>query len=527
MKKLTLPIKEVTILTDGALITRQKKVKLVKGEQTIIVTELSEYLDEDSIKVRGTGKVKLVDISPILQHVYRDEENLIEIEKEILKTEKEIEQKNLSLESLKVSITALITTIKSIAEGFGRYGMIKNKTVDDFKEYYSFYQSQIEAENAKKVQIEHEIIELNKLLNSLKEKKNQLQYLENEFYEVNIILDSKEDCEIELELNYTVSNASWEPVYMIELTKGEALIQRLAKIYNRTRINWKKTKVTISTANRKPISIEEVDPLYLYLYEPVYPVAKKITKRELVKPKRAMKPMSMGVVEKELMQPPSPAPEAKLDDLYVESEKSTSIVGHQRFELSGKHDIPSGKTPKTLYLDSFKVEVEKQYYWSSLDEKLILTHKLKNKDQFLLEGKAKIFIDGEFVSQSLLDLIHPRDEFTVGLIESYDLKIERKLLKREVAKTGITKGKEQIDFHYQIKIKNQIDEKANLKLIERIPYPQNPNIEVITKEISPEPKKQNQGVLEWKLNIEPGKEEKINISYIVKYPKGEVLEPKI
>ena len=384
MKKLTLPIKEVTILTDGALITRQKKVKLVKGEQTIIVTELSEYLDEDSIKVRGTGKVKLVDISPILQHVYRDEENLIEIEKEILKTEKEIEQKNLSLESLKVSITALITTIKSIAEGFGRYGMIKNKTVDDFKEYYSFYQSQIEAENAKKVQIEHEIIELNKLLNSLKEKKNQLQYLENEFYEVNIILDSKEECEIELELNYTVSNASWEPVYMIELTKGEASIQRLAKIYNRTRINWKKTKVTISTANRKPISIEEVDPLYLYLYEPVYPVAKKITKRELVKPKRAMKPMSMGVVEKELMQPPSPAPEAKLDDLYVESEKSTSIVGHQRFELGGKHDIPSGKTPKTLYLDSFKVEVEKQYYWSSLDEKLILTHKLKNKDQFLL-----------------------------------------------------------------------------------------------------------------------------------------------
>ncbi|MHA1317818.1 MAG: DUF4140 domain-containing protein [Candidatus Heimdallarchaeaceae archaeon] len=202
MKKITLPIKEVTVLTDGALITRQKKVKLVKGEQTLTVTELSEFLDEDSIKVRGTGKVKLVDISPVLQHIYRDEENLIEIEKEILKTEKEIEQRNLRLESLKVSINALTTTIKSI----------------------------------------------NKLLNSLKEKKNQMQYLENEFYEINIILDAQEDCEIELELSYTVSQASWTPVYMIELTKGEALIQRLAKVYNRTRIDWNKTKVTISTA---------------------------------------------------------------------------------------------------------------------------------------------------------------------------------------------------------------------------------------------------------------------------------------
>ncbi|MHA1116151.1 MAG: mucoidy inhibitor MuiA family protein, partial [Candidatus Heimdallarchaeaceae archaeon] len=526
MKKITLPIKEVTVLTDGALITRQKKVKLVKGEQTLTVTELSEFLDEDSIKVRGTGKVKLVDISPVLQHIYRDEENLIEIEKEILKTEKEIEQRNLRLESLKVSINALTTTIKSIAEGFGRYGMIKNKTVDDFREYYSFYQSQIEVENAKKIQLEHEIIELNKLLNSLKEKKNQMQYLENEFYEINIILDAQEDCEIELELSYTVSQASWTPVYMIELTKGEALIQRLAKVYNRTRIDWNKTKVTISTANRRPISIEEVDPLYLYLYEPVYPVSASRVKKQDYGVKRAMRPKAMAIAEKELMKPaPAPVPEAELDDLYVETAKSTSVVGHQRFELSGKHDIPSGKTPKTLYLDSFKVKVEKQYYWSSLDEKLILTHKLKNEDQFLLEGEAKVFIDGEFISQSHLDLIHPKDEFTVGLIESYDLKIERKLLKREVAKAGITKGKEQIDFHYQIKIKNQIEEKAELKVIERIPYPQDPNIEVITKEISPEPRKQNQGVLEWKISIEPGKEEKINISYIVKYPKGEILEP--
>ena len=102
---------------------------------------------------------------------------------------------------------------------------------------------------------------------------------------------------------------------------------------------------------------------------------------------------------------PAAPPRAEPAMEYVEGEVSISETGHQRFELSGKHAIPSGNVPKTLHLDSFELKLERAYYWSSTQPKLIMTHELENEQYFLLPGNAKVFIAGEYISQSYLDLI--------------------------------------------------------------------------------------------------------------------------
>jgi len=311
------------------------------------------------------------------------------------------------------------------------------------------------------------------------------------------------------------------------LKKDKAAIQRLARITNQSGFDWKNVKITVTTGSRLPLSIDKVNPFYLRL-QPIDVFRKKASRPATpmaYRAKMAPKKRDEEALDMLVEAAPPPAPEAEME--YLESTVSLSETGHQKFELSGKHTVPSGNTPKSLHLDIIELEVEKAYHWSSTQSKLILIHKIKNGEYFLLPGTANVFIEDEFIGQSQLELIHPREKFTLGILESFDIKIEKKLIKREVSKKGLVRGKRQMDFGYKIKIQNQQNRKCDIKIIDRIPHSLDENIEVELNNISLNPKKKNQGVFEWEFALEP--EEKINITYdySVRYPPERKLVPPL
>ncbi len=528
MNKQNIPIVSVNVLTDGAIITRKGKIKLSKGLTTITITDLSEYLDEESIKVRGTShKTTLTDIIPHLEYIYYKDNELKELEKKIKKIKEDIEDKRAELGVIESTIKTLNNTINKVGEGFGQWGIRKNLTAENFDNYLKYYKKTILDEKIKQLSINREIKKLNEKLKVLENELSQTSTSKKRLYEIGLNFESKEEIEFELELNYTVTNASWEPLYMIDIESGKnATIQRFAKIYNKSNVDWDGVSLSISTTNRRPIRIEEVSPLYLYLEE-LYPEYQERNLLRSMAPPMAMpSPMPSKAKKMALEEAPKEQEKPQLDNLFEESVTNLTTTGHQRFELKGKYDVATRK-PKTVLLDTITLELKKEYYWDALQEKLILTHELQNKDQFLMKGNAKVFVDGDFVSQTYLDLIHPNEKFTVGLVETYDIKIKKKLLKREIAKIGLTKGKEQLDFEYKITIKNKKDEEATLKIIDRIPYSSSADIEINVKEIRPKPDKNVQGVLEWKLKLANKEEKIINYSYSVRYPKERKLIPHI
>ncbi|MBY9001612.1 MAG: mucoidy inhibitor MuiA family protein, partial [Candidatus Heimdallarchaeota archaeon] len=414
---------------------------------------------------------------------------------------------------------------------FGEWGLRKGLTADDFNKYFEYYQTGARAEKTKQVKLENEIEDLQEELKVIRAKKNQLSHSDSQFYEVDITLDIQDAGSIELEVGYSISQARWEPQYIVDLLKETATIQRLAKVYNHSGFDWKNVNIIVTTGTRKPVSIDSVAPFYLRLAPLYQPPRKRMAMVGGAGRMKSAKKMDMDAMyeEKEEAMPLSaPAPAAEAPPMtYQESEISISQTGHQRFELSGKHNIPSGSIPKTLHLDHFELNLEKSYYWSSTQPNLIMTHELENDQYFLLPGNAKVFIAGEYISQSYLDTIHPKEKFTLGIVESYDLKVDKKLIHRDVQKKGLIKGKRLMEFGYEIKIQNQVEIECKLKLIDRLPHALDENIEVEIDNLNIEPKEKNQGVYEWEFNLKKDDEIKITYDYDVRYPPERKLTPPL
>ncbi len=530
MNTFELPLKHVTVLTDGAILTHIGKIELAKGEQIVTLTKLSEYLDSDSVRVKGKGKVTLIDVAPRLEHIEIEDKNVSEIELKIKKIEKKIVAKEREKSVIEISMSTLDETIQEIGRGFGEWGLRKGLTATDFDSYYAYYQKGAREEKAKEIKIENEIEDLHEEVKILRAKKNQLSHSDSQFYEVDITLDVQTAGSIELEVGYSISQARWDPLYIVDLLKETASVQRLAKIYNFSGFDWKNVNIIVTTGTRKPVSIDEVSPFYLRLAPLYSPKRKKMSRAVGGGAMRSAKMDLDDFAEREEalapMATPAPAAEAPAM-IYQEGETSISQTGHQRFELSGKHAIPSGSIPKTLHLDHFDLKLEKSYYWSSTQPKLIMTHELENNQYYLLPGNAKVFIAGEYISQSYLDTIHPKEKFTLGIIESYDLKIDKKLVHREVQKKGLIRGKREMDFGYEIKIQNQVETLCKLKLIDRFPHSLDENIDVEINKLNIEPSEKNQGVYEWEFELKKEEEIKIIFDYSVRYPPDRKLKPPL
>ncbi len=524
--KLELPIDSVIVLTDGAIISHLGKLDLKEGEQTVTLTKISRFLDEDSIKVTGKGKITLIDVVPRYFYEKLDDKDLSEIEVKIKKLKEELKEKEAEVEVTNQSIDSLDELIHSISSQFGEWGIRKGMEIDQFNAFYVFYSEQAEANRKSRLKLNKKIEDLQKEIRVLESRMNQLSQTKDQYYEIDVTLDVTATTKIELEVSYSVGNVWWNPLYMVDLSKERANIQRLARITNKSGFDWNNVSVVISTSNRIPVEMSEVHPFYVGL-QPEYKSIPTKAKRSVMRPQ-------MG------MEASMPAPTAALGGGKIgrqEPEEEMEIrtaqidiseTGQQTFEIKGKNTIESSKEPKTLHLDAFELPLERMFYWASTNPKVVLTHELENEKYFLLPGKVKVFLKGEYISQTTIPLIHPKEKFELGVVESFDLKIEKELVKREVSKKGMIKGKRVMDFGYEIKMKNFKEESVKLKIVDRIPHSTDENVNIELNNIKPvEPEKKNQNVFEWELNLKGSEELKILYDFTVTFPQDRKLQPRL
>lgn len=522
--KLELPIDSVIVLTDGAIISHLGKLDLKEGEQTVTLTKISRFLDEDSIKVAGKGKVTLIDVVPRYFYEKLDDKDLSEIELQIKKLKEELKEKEAELEVISQSIDSLDELIHSISSQFGEWGIRKGMEIDQFNSFYVFYSEQAESNRKSRLKLNRKIEDLQDEIRVLESRMNQLSQTKDQYYEIDITLDVAVATKAEIDVSYSVGNVWWNPLYMVDLSKEQANIQRLARITNKSGFDWENVSIVISTSNRIPVEMSEVHPFYVGLQPEYKPVQTK-AKRSTMRPRMVMEASMPAPIEAPgggKIARAEPEEEMEIRTAQID----ISETGQQTFEIKGKNTIESSKEPKTLHLDAFELPLERMFYWASTNPKVVLTHELENEKYFLLPGKVKVFLKGEYISQTTIPLIHPKEKFELGVVESFDLKIEKELVKREVSKKGMIKGKRVMDFGYKIKIKNFKEQSIKLKIVDRIPHSTDENINIELNNIR-EPEKKNQGVFEWELELKGSEELKILYDFTVTFPQDRTLQPRL
>ncbi len=521
-------ISSVTVFRDGARITRNGKLSLEKGPQKIRVSGITEYAEEDSFRVKGRGPAALasIDVSRRSQ-VFEPSSDIKPIIKKMKKHQAELKTINDELDLLNKQLGELDISFQRFSEIFGEVYAAAEGDLNVLQEFNSETEKRTFELNQKIMELGEKREELEDTIHVLQDEINRLNAVRRteSYFDVEISLDVREKSDVELDIIYQSRGAGWNPTYDVDLLSNMAKVRRIAMIRNRTKEEWKKIKLTVSTATAKPVAAIEPTPYWIYAYDPAEEkrsMEGRKMKRMAMKAEAAPKMVAPGG----LMPPPAPEPLPEIIEEYAEV--SESVSGISIYELPTPADIPFDEEshPITLTEEEFESKTVHHWYADGMAE-VVAQDVVTNGDSVLLPGKVKVFADGDYIGETSISLISPREEFKLGTRVAYDVKAEKKLVEREVEKAGMTRGKVRRSYRYNLKISNFSKKDIEMDIYDRVPHSLNPAIEVKIDYDKLGIKSFELGVMHWESKITASQEFTLNYEYEVQWEKGVAVSPSL
>ena len=88
-----LPCEKVVVFVDKAEVKRSLKVKLESGENEIVISNVSNLIDQDSIRVEGVGEATVLDVVCEKKHVEVNEADMSDKIKDLKEKINDLENK--------------------------------------------------------------------------------------------------------------------------------------------------------------------------------------------------------------------------------------------------------------------------------------------------------------------------------------------------------------------------------------------------------------------------------------------------
>ncbi|AWV99889.1 mucoidy inhibitor MuiA family protein [Arcticibacterium luteifluviistationis] len=252
-QKVNSTISNVNLYFSGAQISREAKIDLIAGENTLILKGISPEIDKSSIKIATNLDINIASV--FHQMSLQSDSSLISATKRINDANKRI---NEQFEILKVDLTLLKREEDLLLNNQtvgGTYSGMKPEdlktTADYFRERMKLILNQRFALSQKLDSLQVEIKENNATLNKISQDK------ENQLAEIILVLKTKTPLKSQkLTISYFVKNAGWAPSYDIKASKITEPISLLykAKVYQYSGEDWKDVKLTLSNTSPKTSS---------------------------------------------------------------------------------------------------------------------------------------------------------------------------------------------------------------------------------------------------------------------------------
>ncbi len=265
----TSQIKEVTVFLQGAQISRQAKVNIVKGTSTLIFRELPVDIDPQSIQARGEGNFVILSLLHQVNYLAGAHKTAgIQALQDTLKMlENKLAEVNGKQAVLK-SEEELLVANRNLG------GNDRTITMAELKLAADFYRSRLTEIKMAQIKL---ATETGKLTEKIEKVRNQLSTIDvnKPTSEILVNITAEEASAGTLWITYTVNNAGWYPEYDIRAKDVQNPVQLSynAKVYQNTGEDWNKVSIKLSTANpqqrgEKPV----LNPWFIDFEQPPVPL---------------------------------------------------------------------------------------------------------------------------------------------------------------------------------------------------------------------------------------------------------------
>lgn len=510
-------ITSVVVYPDRAAVTREAVLDLEKGPASVSIAGLPASLDPDSLRASGQGSaaVRILGLEAAVD--FTDASLLPEV-KEL---EASIESQAAVTTGIADRIAVLdaqekfLTSIDPSSLEWKTDGTGQARTdLSTWKKALDFIGTELQSVRSARLDLRRKLQAEQARLDALKKKLEATKPANaRQARRVTVLLEAAGPGRFRLELTYVVRNARWYPLYTMRAVpdSGRVEFNSTGVIIQKTGEDWADVKAVLSTASPAAgASPSPLDPWYVDILSRVLPKQARYSPNA---------DKAVGGVMAEAA--PSEAP------IPVEAEAETAAVAesglHLNFEIKARLNVPSDGAPHRVPIDGRSLDASFDYLsMPKTGEAAYLRGRLKNTLPYpLLPGQADIFILQDFVGSFGLGFLAAGDDLDLFFGEDPQIKVSREQVKRDRSQGGLIGKVERIRYGYRITVRNLRDRGVLMELRDQLPVSRNEKVTVKDVEITPQPStRDEQGILNWKLDLGPGEKKELLIEFTLEYPRG-------
>ena len=502
-------IKNVTVFLSGAQVSRTGTATVPIGQTYFVFEGLSQYINANSVQVKGTGDFTILSVAHQLDYVNTQEKS-----KEVLLIEDSLESLNAQYTFQQAMLENYIAEKNMIIANQSIGGSQTGVKIEDLKAAAEYFRTRLAdisqkyiAANARIKKIQESITKYTNQLSTQNAKANIPTS------EIIVTVSSKIKTTGTFELTYTETGASWYPSYDLRATDTNSPIalNYRANVTQYTGEDWKNVTLTLSTGNPSQVGTKPIlNPWYLYIYNTSYDY-RSSTNGTVQKPAAYNEVTTTESKDKE-----------KEDYSWTAANYTTVDVNATNFEfdISIPYTIKTDGKGVVVEIQNYTLPATYQYYAApKLDPTAFLLAKVTGwEDYNLLSGYINLYFEGTYVGKSYLNVKDTKDTLDFSLGRDENIVIERKKQK-EYNTSQFIGSNRKVNFAWEISVRNKKKTPITIVIEDQLPLSTDKDIEIEKGETSDASYDETTGFLKWKLNITSAETKKLNFKYTVKYPK--------
>ncbi len=508
-------IAAVTVYPSSATVTRTFTVELPAGPQTVLVAGLPSTLDENSLRITGSGDKGSSVASVELKNEVRSELVLPRAKELQDKLTAQLDQQAL-LQADELALNTQQTYLQKLAEQGGAAKTEKTTEANSVAQWRAGWQTLgagMKEIGAAKVALARDIRTL----------KQQIEVTQRELEQINnrqqdnkiaVVHLQSAGGKLAMKLSYQLNQASWYPVYdaNLDTQQSKLAVTQAAYVQQNSGENWDNVALTLSTL--QPSAAVEPPALSSWWIDYQRPVPRNTLMK------------SAGAVADAAM------PEMMVAAAPVAEQRATVIDSgyHVSYQIPGKINVNSSEEKQRVVLQQqqWPVALNLQAV-PRLDSHAYLYARVENPSSTpLLPGEWLLQRDGVRVGRVEQPLLAPKDQIAMGFGADDAVKLEWQTLKDEAGESGVLNKQQTLQRHYQLKVTNGHPKPMSLTVLDSWPVAKQQDIKVSTLEGTATPKEQdvNQqaGVQRWELPLPAGKTATLDTGYQVAYPQDKQID---
>lgn len=259
-------VKNVTLYFSGAQVFREGNVALGKGKHFVVLEQLPQGIDKQSIQVNGLANCEVLSVKHRLEY-----QKQLKKDQEIKQVEEQLKAKNIAIEEAKNKINVFELEEKLLMDNSNLNKNGAGSSVTEIKEAANYYRIRLNEIRQASLILKSSLEKMVDDKQDVYQKLNELRSRKiNTYSEILVSIECKSPFTGSLSFSYFTSNAGWEPTYdfRVDEINKPLTIKYNANVFQSTGENWKNVQMKLSSydpslSGKKP----ELNPWYVGGYE--------------------------------------------------------------------------------------------------------------------------------------------------------------------------------------------------------------------------------------------------------------------